>query len=230
MSNNTPILEARGLTKIYGTGEFAFPALRGVSLSIASGESIAIVGKSGSGKSTLMHILASLDKPTNGAVLVGGRDITRAKPRLLDNLRNKHFGFVFQQFFMNADNTVLENVILPLKIAGVGARERRTRGLEALRAVELLDKAYARANHLSGGQKQRLVIARALINNPLVIFADEPTGNLDSATGRLIEDLLFSLNQQGITLVIVTHDEDLSRRCHRRLDMRDGQLLPEVAQ
>ncbi|AKM84748.1 TPA: ABC transporter ATP-binding protein [Patescibacteria group bacterium] len=230
MSNNTPILEARGLTKIYGTGEFAFPALRGVSLSIASGESIAIVGKSGSGKSTLMHILASLDKPTNGAVLVGGRDITRAKPRLLDNLRNKHFGFVFQQFFMNADNTVLENVILPLKIAGVGARERRTRGLEALRAVELLDKANARANHLSGGQKQRLVIARALINNPLVIFADEPTGNLDSATGRLIEDLLFSLNQQGITLVIVTHDEDLSRRCHRRLDMRDGQLLPEVAQ
>ena len=230
MSNNTPILEARGLTKIYGTGEFAFPALRGVSLSIASGESIAIVGKSGSGKSTLMHILASLDKPTNGAVLVGGRDITRAKPRLLDNLRNKHFGFVFQQFFMNADNTVLENVILPLKIAGVGARERRTRGLEALRAVELLDKANARANHLSGGQKQRLVIARALINNPLVIFADEPTGNLDSATGRLIEDLLFSLNQQGITLVIVPHDEALPRRCHRRLDMRDGQLLPEVAQ
>lgn len=223
----SPILEVRNLTKIYGKKENAFAALRDVSLAIESGESVAIIGKSGSGKSTLMHLLAALDRPTAGQILVGGVDITRKKAGVIDKLHNKYFGFVFQQFFMNADNTVLENVILPLKIAGIPARVRKARGLEALKAVDLVEKANARANDLSGGQKQRLVIARAIIHNPLVLFADEPTGNLDSATGAKIENLLFSLNQQGITLVIVTHDEDLARRCSRRIEIKDGQIVSQ---
>ncbi len=224
---NTPILAARNLTKIYGKGESALAALNNVSLAVQNGESVAVIGKSGSGKSTLMHVLASLDRPTSGSVWVGGRNITLVKPQLLDNLRNKHFGFVFQQFFMNGDASVLENVILPLKIAGVPARERRSRGLAVLNSVDLLEKAKDKANNLSGGQKQRLVIARALINHPLVIFADEPTGNLDTATSQMIEDLLFDFNRQGITLVVVTHDKDLAQRCDRRLYMRDGQLVDE---
>jgi len=220
-----PILEAKNLTKTYGKNEYAFAALKDVSITINSGESIAIVGKSGSGKSTLMHLLAALDRPTSGQVLVGGNDITYSSPATLDKLHNKYVGFVFQQFFMNGDNTVLDNVILPLKIAGIGASERRRRGLEVLKTVDLLEKANTKANNLSGGQKQRLVIARAIIHNPLVLFADEPTGNLDSATGAKIEDLLFALNQQGITLVIVTHDEDLARRCDRRVEIKDGEIL-----
>lgn len=147
-------------------------------------------------------------------------------PRQLDVLRNENLGFVFQQFFLNANNSVLDNVILPLKIAGIGRRERIRRGHEVLKAVELDDKAKNKANDLSGGQKQRVCIARALVNSPNVIFADEPTGNLDSATGKKIIDLLFSLNKkQNITLIIVTHDEDLARRCDRRINLKDGQIM-----
>jgi putative ABC transport system ATP-binding protein len=158
--------------------------------------------------------------------MIGGRDASRLSSRQLDNIRNKTFGFVFQQFFLNSSDTVLNNVTLPLKIAGVERRERSRRGLEVLRAVELDDKAGSKANDLSGGQKQRAVIARALVNNPKLIFADEPTGNLDSRTGRTIENLLFALNKKkGITLIIVTHDAELAARCNRQIHIRDGRIV-----
>lgn len=220
-----PIISTRGLSKIYGKKGTAFAALDGIDLAIEDGEAVAIIGKSGSGKSTLMHILALLDRPTDGGVEIEGRVATGLKERKLDALRNRKFGFVFQQFFMNANDTVLNNVVLPLKIAGVGRRERGRRGLQALAAVELSDKAKNKARDLSGGEKQRVCIARALVNDPEVIFADEPTGNLDSTTGQLIEDLLFDLNKKkGITLIIVTHDHDLAARCGRQIRLKDGRI------
>jgi putative ABC transport system ATP-binding protein len=221
-----PILSTHDLTKTYGRGPDRFDALKGVSLQIGRGDSVAIVGKSGSGKSTLMHLMALLDTPGGGEVRVDGVDAKSLSGRRLNALRNQMFGFVFQQFFLNHSSTVLENVVLPLKIAGVGARERRSRGMEVLEQLELADKARNKAGNLSGGQKQRVVIARALANNPQVLFADEPTGNLDTATGRIVEDILFGLNQdRGITLITVTHDHDLAARFNRRVFIRDGQLI-----
>ena len=226
MTNPTEIIAARGVTKTYGKGESFFTALDKVSFSVKQGETIAIVGKSGSGKSTLMHLLALMDKPTSGAVAIEGNDAGELGGKKLDRLRNRTFGFVFQQFFLNGNVSTLENVILPLKIAGVGARERKRRGMEVLADVELADKAKSKANDLSGGQKQRAVIARALINQPRIIFADEPTGNLDSTTGRRVEDILFGLNKDhGLTLIIVTHDEELASRCQRQLVLKDGRLI-----
>ncbi len=220
------LITAEKLEKTYGKKTAAFTALNGVSLAVEPGESLAIIGKSGSGKSTLMHLLALLDKPTKGSVLVDETDAHKLSRKRLSSLRNKSFGFVFQQFFLNANNTVLDNVILPLKIAGIGRKERIERGMEVLQAVELADKAKSKANNLSGGQKQRVCIARALVNEPRVIFADEPTGNLDSHTGALIEDLLFTLNKEkGITLIIVTHDPDLAKRCDRQIYIKDGHII-----
>jgi putative ABC transport system ATP-binding protein len=226
MKTSSEIIAAQHVTKIYGKGESLFTALEDVNFSIKQGESVAILGKSGSGKSTLMHLLALMDEPTQGVIAIEGDDAARLSGKKLDQLRNSAFGFVFQQFFLNGNVSVLENVILPLKIAGVGSRERKRRGMEVLRAVELEEKAKSKANDLSGGQKQRAVIARALINKPQIIFADEPTGNLDSATGRKVEDILFKLNkEQGITLIVVTHDEELADRCSRRIQIKDGRLV-----
>lgn len=223
---STPVLTTKDVTKVYGKKETAFTALDAINIVIKAGESVAIVGKSGSGKSTLMHLLALLDKPTSGMVTVGGKDASKLPGRQLDAIRNRTFGFVFQQFFLNGNDTVLNNVTLPLKIAGINRKERRKRGMEMLQAVELEDKAGSRANDLSGGQKQRVVIARALANNPKLIFADEPTGNLDSRTGKTIENLLFTLNKKkGITLVIVTHDDELAARCDRQLRIEDGKIV-----
>jgi len=225
-----PVLAARNLTKRYGTGANRFDALKGVSLEINEGESVAIVGKSGSGKSTLMHILALLDSPSTGELEVDGNDAAKLGGAQLNTLRNRTFGFVFQQFFLTPGASVLENVMLPLKIARVGSRERKRLALAALDRLELADKAANKATDLSGGQKQRVVIARALVNNPRIIFADEPTGNLDTATGAVVEDMLFALNrEQGITLVIVTHDEDLAARCDRRIYIRDGLVVDSLA-
>jgi putative ABC transport system ATP-binding protein len=225
-----PILSVHDVHKSYGKGSNRFDALKGVSLDVADGESIAIVGKSGSGKSTLMHVLALLDQPTGGTVSLGGVDASGLRGHKLNHTRNKTFGFVFQQFFLTGNATVLENVILPLKIAGVGRRERKRRGMAVLEQLEMDDKAKNKAVNLSGGQKQRSVIARALINNPQVIFADEPTGNLDSATGAAVEDILFTLNKEhGITLIIVTHDEDLAARCDRRIYIKDGRIVEDEA-
>jgi putative ABC transport system ATP-binding protein len=219
------VIATKNVSKTYGKGEAKFIAIDNISLSIAPGESVAVVGKSGSGKSTLMHILALLDKPSKGTVLVDGEDASNLNGRQLDVLRNKSYGFVFQQFFLNEKDTVLNNVILPLKISKVGRKERLERGKKVLKAVELEEKANSRAGTLSGGQKQRVCIARALINSPRVIFADEPTGNLDSHTGQTVEDLLFELNKdQGITLIIVTHDQDIAQRCGRQLRIIDGRL------
>lgn len=224
------VLEADNIVKTYGSGATAFQALKGVSLSINKGESVAIIGKSGSGKSTLMHILALLDQPTSGQMVLLDQKTENIKKKALNKLRNQTFGFVFQQFFLNPKDTVLDNVILPLKIAGITGKRRKKMALEALRSVELEDKAQNRANDLSGGQKQRVCIARALVNEPEIIFADEPTGNLDSATGDKVEELLFKLNKEkGITLIIVTHDPELAARCDRQIQIKDGLVVKEEA-
>lgn len=219
------MINVDNVRKVYGKKQNIFTALDGVSFKIEDGASVAIVGKSGSGKSTLMHVLALLDKPTEGTVAIDGQLSSTLSSSKQDLLRNQKFGFIFQQFFLNANETVLENVMLPLKIAGISRSERVRRAKEALSSVELLEKAKNKAKDLSGGQKQRVCIARALVNNPSIIFADEPTGNLDSVTGKLVEDLLFRLNkEQKITLIIVTHDEDLAKRCSKQLRIKDGKL------
>jgi len=220
------IISARGLGKTYGKKSSAFTALDGVDIDIEAGESVAIVGKSGSGKSTLMHILALLDTPTKGKVEFAGKNVADLREWEINDMRNDRIGFVFQQFFMNSRDSVLNNVMLPLMIAGVDRRERKQRALDALATVDLLDKVKSRAIDLSGGQKQRVCIARALVNNPEIIFADEPTGNLDSATGKKIVDLLLSLNREkNITLIVVTHDADLAKRCKRRVYIKDGKIV-----
>jgi putative ABC transport system ATP-binding protein len=223
---SVPILAARYVHKTYGRGATRFDALRGVSLDIDEGESIAVVGKSGSGKSTLMHLLALLDEPTDGAIELSGRNAAGLPRAVLNQTRNETFGFVFQQFFLTPNISVLDNVTLPLRIAGRPAAEQRRRGMAALEELEMSDKAGAKATNLSGGQKQRVVIARALVNRPSVIFADEPTGNLDSATGGVVQDILLDLNQrQGITLVLVTHDDDFAMRMGRQVYLRDGRVV-----
>ena len=224
MSKN--LIEAKNLVKVYRDGNTYFKALNNISFEIKKGESVAIIGKSGSGKSTLMHLLAALDKPNEGEILINGQNIAKIKKRDLNKLRNRTFGFVFQQFFMNPKDTVLQNVILPLKIGGVSSRKRKEIALKALEAVELTDKAKNKASNLSGGQKQRVCVARAIANSPEIIFADEPTGNLDSKTSKKIEDLLFGLNKDnGITLIIVTHDESLAQKCDRQIRIQDGQII-----
>ena len=221
-----PIISLHQVTKVYGKGDNAVEALRGIDLNISSGEAIAIIGRSGSGKSTLAHVMATLDRPTSGKVLINGSEVGRRSRRASNRLRNQEIGFVFQQFFMNARDSVLDNVMLPMVIAGIRPKLRRKRALDALETVGLLDKAYARASDLSGGQKQRVCIARAIVNKPSIILADEPTGNLDTATSRVVEDMLFRLNQErGITLVIVTHDPDLAQRCGRQVRIADGQVV-----
>lgn len=227
-SESKPIISLHQVTKVYGKGDNAVEALRGINLDISSGEAIAIIGRSGSGKSTLAHVMATLDRPTSGKVLINGSEVGRRSRRASNRLRNQEIGFVFQQFFMNARDSVLDNVMLPMVIAGIRPKLRRKRALDALETVGLLDKAYARASDLSGGQKQRVCIARAIVNKPSIILADEPTGNLDTATSRVVEDMLFQLNQErGITLVIVTHDPDLAQRCGRQVRIADGRVVSD---
>lgn len=219
-------IEVTDVKKVYGSGQSAFEALKGVNFTIKKGESVAIIGKSGSGKSTLMHILALLDRPSSGKIALLNQDTRQIKNSSLNKMRNETFGFVFQQFFINPKDTVLANVLLPLKIAGIPSRKRKQMAMDALESVELSDKASNKANDLSGGQKQRVCIARAIVNQPEIIFADEPTGNLDTVTGEKIEKLLFELNQKkGITLIIVTHDPELADRCDRQIHIKDGLLL-----
>lgn len=221
----TTAFKVHGLSKVFNPGKNQFRALDNVTFEIMPGESVAIIGKSGSGKSTLMHQLALLDTPTSGKLYIQDQLSTGLSARETEKLRNKQFGFVFQQFFINGNDTVINNVILPLKVAGVSKKERTEKALRVLKQVELDDKAHSRAADLSGGQMQRVCIARALINEPSIIFADEPTGNLDSTTGKKIEDMLFDLNKKKkITLIIVTHDLDLAKRCQRQLHIFDGKL------
>lgn len=222
------VIEVQKLVKVYGKRSAAFKALKDINLDIYEGESVAIIGKSGSGKSTLMHLIALLDKPTSGSIKINGVDSTKLRARKLNQLRNRSFGFVFQQFFMNPGDTVLENVILPLKIAGTKRKQRKELAKSALKTVGLEDRIKFKANDLSGGQKQRVCIARALVNSPSIIFADEPTGNLDSATGDKVIKLLFDANKKGTTLIIVTHDEDLAKLCSRQVRIMDGKITEDT--
>lgn len=218
------------VTKTYGKGESLFTALYKVSTEIPAGASVAIIGKSGSGKSTLMHIMSGLDRPSDGEVIVNGKSLVGLKPKQVDAFRSSEMSFIFQAFFIEANQTCYQNVLLPLEIAKVGRRDRRKHVLEALRAVDLEDKVDSLAGNLSGGQKQRLAIARAIVNNPKLLFADEPTGNLDSATGDIIIDLLFKLNRERkITLVIVTHDLELAQKTDIQIYLKDGEIEKTVA-
>ena len=222
------MLLARGLSKTYESGGNAFTALKNINLKIDAGDCVAIIGKSGSGKSTLMHLLACLDAPSSGEIVFEGKNVAAYTERQKDKFRNEKFGFVFQQFFLNGRDTVLENVTLPLKIRGDSGLEARVKGLRVLDLVGLADKAENRAKDLSGGEKQRVCIARALVGEPKVLFADEPTGNLDSANSEAIENLLFDLNRkQGVAVVIVTHDADLADKCSRVIELRDGEIVAE---
>lgn len=219
------LVTAQNIVRVYGHGFSQFQALRGGSLDIQKGESVAIVGKSGSGKSTLMHILDLLDHPTSGTIILNDQPVQSIKTNALNQIRNQMFGFVFQQFSLNARDSVLENVMLPLRIAGITGSKRRYLAEASIEAVGLSDKQNNHAQDLSGGQKQRVCIARALVNNPEIIFADEPTGNLDSITGAKIENILFDLQQkQDITLIMVTHDQDLAAKCQRQIQIKDGKL------
>jgi putative ABC transport system ATP-binding protein len=217
------VIEIKNVTKTYGKKQAIFTALDNINFTIPDGASVAIVGKSGSGKSTLMHVMSGLDRPNTGEVVIDGQDILTLNSRRIDQFRAHSIGFIFQAFFVQANDSCYQNVALPLEIAGVPLNERRRLVEAALEEVELMEKINSKAGSLSGGQKQRLAIARAIVNKPKILFADEPTGNLDSATGERIEDLLFSLNRsRGTTLVIVTHDEDLAARCEYRLNVKDG--------
>ena len=222
------MLLARNLSKTYQSGGSNFTALKHVDLQIAAGDCLAIIGKSGSGKSTLMHLLACLDAPSTGEIVFEGKNVASYTERQRDRFRNEKFGFVFQQFFLNGRDTVLENVLLPLKIRGLSAAESREKGLDVLEMVGLTEKASKQAKDLSGGEKQRVCIARALVGEPKLLFADEPTGNLDSANSEAIENLLFDLNRKnGVAIVIVTHDPDLADKCPRVIELRDGEIIVE---
>lgn len=219
------MIEVQHVTRTYGKKQNAFKALDDVNFSIPDGASVAIVGKSGGGKSTLMHAISGLDRPEKGQVVIDGVDILKLKSKAVDKFRSEKIGFIFQSFFVQANETCFENVALPLEIASLPPSVRKKRVEEALLSVELGDKIKAKAGNLSGGQKQRLAIARAIVNKPRIIFADEPTGNLDTTTGTAIEKLLFGLNKQGgSTLVIVTHDEELAAQCDIQVYIKDGKI------
>ncbi len=220
------MIEVKNVGRVYGKKENAFVALDDISFSIPTGATVAIVGKSGSGKSTLMHVMSGLDRPTTGSVVIDGKELHKLKGKDMDNFRATGMGFIFQSFFIEANQTCQQNVMLPLEISGLPISKRKKAVLAALTQVELADKVNTKAGNLSGGQKQRLAIARAIVNKPQIIFADEPTGNLDSATGQKIMDLLFGLNKSlGVTLIIVTHDHELAARCQRQVVMKDGKTV-----
>lgn len=219
------MIEVKAISKTYGKKKTEYVALQDVSFTLPKGTSAAIIGKSGSGKSTLMHAISGLDKPQRGEIVIDGVNILELKAKQVDAFRSNKIGFIFQSFFVQANESCFDNVSLPLEIAGVPRAKRKKLVEEALTAVELLDKKRSRARDLSGGQKQRLAIARAIVGKPEILFADEPTGNLDSVTGGKIEDLLFSYNKtSGVSLIIVTHDAELAARCKVRIFVKDGQI------
>ena len=219
------MIELKNVTKVYGKKKNQFTALKNVSLTIPTGASVAILGKSGSGKSTLMHAISGLDKPQKGQVIIDGQDILQLKSKRVDEFRAKKIGFIFQSFFVQGNESVIDNVSLPLEIARLPRKKRAHKINAALKAVDLYDKRKNRAKDLSGGQKQRLAIARAIVSDPQIIFADEPTGNLDSETGAKVEELLFDYNKQkGVTLIVVTHDADLAKKCDHQIIIKDGRV------
>ena len=225
MGNVISLTEIR---RVFTMGDQQFEALKGISFSIAAGEFVAIMGASGSGKSTCMNILGCLDLPTSGAYLLDGLDVGSMNPDQLAHIRNKKLGFVFQGFNLLARTPAVENVELPLIYAGTSSKQRRSRALAALEQVGLAGKENNHPSQLSGGQQQRVAIARALVNDPAVILADEPTGNLDSATTEEIMGLFTTLNKQGITIIMVTHEADVAAHAGRRLTFRDGLIIGDT--
>ncbi|HEY1911099.1 MAG TPA: ABC transporter ATP-binding protein [Vicinamibacterales bacterium] len=227
-----PLLRVRDLVKTYQVGDVAVRALRGVTLDVEPGEFVAVIGPSGSGKSTFMHILGCLDRPTSGQYWLEGRDVSQLNDDELSAIRNRQIGFVFQGFNLLSRTSAVENVELPLLyVAGkVPAGERRKRALAALDAVGLADRAEHHPNQLSGGQQQRVAIARALLNNPSILFADEPTGNLDSRTSVEVMDIFQRLkDDRGITIVLITHEQQVAEYGSRIIAFKDGQVLSDAA-
>lgn len=218
------MIEVKNVSKIYKMGNEKVTALNNVSLKINDGDFISIVGPSGSGKSTLMHLIGGLDKPTNGKILVDGKDISTLKDKQMSKYRNESIGFIFQAFNLENTQTALENVMMPLIFAGMGKGERKRRALRALELVELSNKSKHKPMEMSGGQRQRVSIARALVNDPKIIFADEPTGNLDSKTGETIMNLLKNLNQKGYTIIMVTHNKEQAKEANRIVMIKDGEI------
>jgi putative ABC transport system ATP-binding protein len=223
-----PLIEVRDLVKTYQLGEHQVLALRGVSLDIAAGEFVAVMGPSGSGKSTFMNLLGCLDTPTAGAYRLGGDDVSKLSRDALAAIRNLKLGFVFQTFNLLPRMTALENVELPLLYSATSARERRDRALARLREVGLESRASHRPSQLSGGQQQRVAMARALVNEPRLILADEPTGNLDTRTSVEIMAILQRMNRRGITIVLVTHEDDIAKFASRIVVFRDGRLRSDT--
>ena len=223
-----PIIETQDLWKTYIMGSEEIHALRGVDLSIDKGEYVAIMGPSGSGKSTLMNLIGCLDTPTKGGYLLNGKQVSQMNDNELARIRNEEIGFVFQTFNLLPRATALHNVELPLVYAGVPNKERQERAKESLRRVELHDRMTHKPNELSGGQRQRVAIARALVNNPSILLADEPTGNLDSKTGVEIMGLFERLYQAGNTIILVTHEADIADHAHRVVHIRDGKIERDV--
>ncbi len=220
------MIKVTNVIKTYGKKDAIFTALNGVSLEIPDKSTVSIIGKSGSGKSTLMHIMSGLDHPTSGNVLIDGIAIFDMKQKDMDDFRATTISFIFQSFFVEANQTCYQNVMLPLEIARVPVAKRKKMVSDALTAVDLSEKSNQVAANLSGGQKQRLAIARAIVNKPSILFADEPTGNLDSATGEKIMQLLFDLNKRlGCTIILVTHDAELAARCQTQIRLKDGLIV-----
>jgi putative ABC transport system ATP-binding protein len=219
------MIEVKNVTKTYGKKKNTFVALKDINFKIPTGASVAILGKSGSGKSTLMHAMSGLDRPEVGEIIIDGQNILALNSKEVDKFRSHKMSFIFQSFFVQAKESCYDNVSLPLEIANISLRRRKKMIEDALEAVEMTDKKKSRARDLSGGQKQRLAVARAIVNSPKILFADEPTGNLDSVTGQVVEDLLFDYNKKnGITLIIVTHDPDLAKRCDMQINIKDGEI------
>jgi putative ABC transport system ATP-binding protein len=218
----TPVIELQNIKRYFKIGDVEVQALRGVDLTINKGEYVALMGPSGSGKSTLMNILGCLDTPSAGKYLLNNNDVSQMDDDELAEIRNKEIGFVFQTFNLLARSTALDNVALPLVYAGYSRSDRNERALKTLASVGLADRTDHKPNELSGGQRQRVAIARALINNPSIILADEPTGNLDTKTSYEIMELMEKIHEQGNTVIIVTHEEDIARRAHRIVRLRDG--------
>ena len=225
-----PIIETQDLIKVYGTGEIAVRALGGVNVRIDPGEFVAVMGPSGSGKSTLMNILGCLDRPTEGSYLLDGQDISQYDKKQLSAIRGRKLGFIFQSFNLLSKTTSLKNVMLPLiydKEHPHSVQEREARAMEALASVGLADRAHHHPNELSGGQRQRVAIARALVNDPVLILADEPTGNLDTRSSYEIMDILHDLHDRGRTIVMVTHEPDIAAHTQRTICVRDGHVVSD---